>query len=146
MPDKLVPCGMIAVARFTLRNIPRKQPRPQSHTWSAFRYFHQTFQRRMFSASIGKTLPTCDNLISLDPNALGIAPTFAPIPNPLSRTQFVIVRLPMPPDPAVAASAPNNIRSTPPGMLPKQKNPANVRPQTESGTKKMLTVRRKTKM
>ena len=40
------------------------------------------------------------------PTALGIAPTLAPMPKPLSRIQLVTVRLPMPPEPAVAASAP----------------------------------------
>ena len=43
--------------------------------------------------------------------ALGIAPTFAPMPNPLSRTQFVTVKFPSPPEPAVAASAPINPQS-----------------------------------
>jgi hypothetical protein len=75
--------------------------------------------------------------------ALGIAPTFAPIPNPLSRTQFVIVRFPNPPEPAVAASAPMSPQSIGLGIPLNLKNPENVVHQCVSGTKAMFTKRRK---
>ena len=65
---------------------------------------------------VGNTLPTWRNLISPPPTALGIAPTFAPMPKPLSRTQLVTVRLPSPPEPAVAASAPIRPQSIGLGM------------------------------
>jgi hypothetical protein len=90
-------------------------------------------------------LPTCESEISLPPTALGMAPTFLPIPNPLSRTQFVIVRLPMPPEPAVAARAPMSPQSTGWGMPERRKNPANVCAQCAKGTKRTLTAIRKTK-
>ncbi len=91
-------------------------------------------------------MPTCESFTSFDPKALGIAPTFPPMPSPLSRTQFVIVRFPMPPDPAVAASAPSITRSRSAGRWPKLKKPASVRIQCEAGTKATFTPTRKTKM
>ncbi len=69
-----------------------------------------------------------------------MAPTFAPMPKPLSRIQLVTVRLPMPPDPAVAASAPMSAQSTGVCRPPMLKKPRNVRPQWLNGTKAMFTA------
>ena len=68
-------------------------------------------------------MPTCDNWIEWPPTALGIAPTFAPMPKPLSRIQLVTVRLPRPPEPAVAASAPIRPQSIGCGSPEKLKKP-----------------------
>ena len=70
------------------------------------------------------------------PTALGMAPTSAPMPKPLSRTQFVTVRLPMPPEPAVAASAPMSAQSIGCGRPEKLKNPANVVHQCEAARRR----------
>ena len=96
----------------------------------------------MFSGVAGKILPTCVSLIAWPPTALGIAPTVAAMPKPLSRTQFVTVRFPRPPEPAVAASAPMRPQSIGCGSPVKLKNPVKVRHQCAAGTKAMLiTIR-----
>ena len=99
----------------------------------------------MFASVVGNTVPTCESVISCPPNALGMAPTFDPIPKPLSRIQLVTVRLPMPPEPAVAASAPISPRSIGRGSPEKLKKPVNVCHQCGSGTNAMLTASRNTK-
>ena len=75
--------------------------------------------------------------------ALGMAPTLDPMPNPLSRTQLVTVRLPIPPEPAVAARAPMRPQSMGWGSPEKVKKPRNVWSQWEKGTKATLTAMRK---
>ena len=87
-------------------------------------------------------MPTCDSWISWPPTALGIAPTLAPMPKPLSRIQLVTVRLPRPPDPAVAASAPMSAQSIGCGRPVKLKNPRKVSSQCEIGTNAMLMASR----
>ena len=65
---------------------------------------------------ISNTFPTWERLMCRPPSAPGIAPTTAPIPKPLSRTQLEIAMLPIPPDPAVAASVVNRTMSIPGGQ------------------------------
>jgi hypothetical protein len=62
------------------------------------------------------------------------------MPNPLSLTQFVTVRLPRPPDPAVAASAPISAQSIGCGTPEKLKNPRKVCAQWEKGTNATFTA------
>ena len=65
------------------------------------------------------------------------------MPKPLSRTQFVTVRLPMPPEPAVAASAPMSPQSIGCGRPARLKNPVNVCHQCGDGTNATFTTTRK---
>ena len=62
------------------------------------------------------------------------------MPKPLSRTQLVTVRLPSPPDPAVAARAPMSPQSIGCGSPEKLKKPVKVCHQCGSGTNAMLIV------
>src|SRR6185295_3370537 len=74
-----------------------------------------------------------------------MAPTSEPMPKPLSRTQFVTVRLPIPPEPAVAARAPISPQSI--GLLKpvNLKNPAKLVHQCDRGTYAAFTKNRKPK-
>ena len=87
-------------------------------------------------------MPTCESVIACPPTALGIAPTFEPMPKPLSRIQLVTVRLPRPPEPAVAASAPISPQSIGRGSPEKLKKPVKVCHQWASGTNAMLMASR----
>ena len=67
------------------------------------------------------------------------------MPKPLSRIQFETVRLPRPPEPAVAASAPIRPQSIGCGRPVKRKKPRKVSAQCESGTNATFTTSRNRK-
>ena len=90
----------------------------------------------------GNTVPTGESGTAWPPTALGMAPTRAPMPKPLSRIQFVTVRLPRPPEPAVAASAPIRPQSSGSGRPERRKKPAKVSAQCAAGTKATFTTSR----
>src|SRR5918993_3731419 len=108
-------------------------------------YRHHPCQRSRFAVVTGNTTPIGDKGACLPPTALSMAPTHPPIPKPLSRIQLVIVRLPTPPDPAVAASAPRSPQSTTPPGLRIVKKPRKVRHQSEAGTNTTFATMRKVK-
>ena len=98
---------MIAVARFTFRNMPEEAeeaPDPDlvdvdvAHPLAPAR--EVLARRREHRADVRER-----DLRGRRPRSGSRRPC-EPMPNPLSRTQLVTVRLPMPPEPAVAASAP----------------------------------------
>ena len=66
------------------RAMPRKLPITQM-AWSRRIWRSQPLHRWRDSRLVAKTSPTWERLMVIPPTALGMAPTRAPMPQPLSR-------------------------------------------------------------